>query len=133
MEIEARPPKQLLQVIGDIPTTKVDSLRCVFDAIPFINSTCTAHTISNIQNHTSHHAPSVETQHWGRLEEEAWHTKSIEHELRSLDTVAQRVQWILSQQDRVLFWIDFKFVEDVPIDGLHIFPVFYSTVLNRVA
>jgi uncharacterized damage-inducible protein DinB len=89
--------QQLDQVLSHISTAEVITLGRILDTVTLIDSTGTTHTITHIQNHASHHASSVETQHRRRLEEYTRHTKSIEHQVSSLDTVVQRIQRVLCQ------------------------------------
>lgn len=97
MEIITSTFQQLNQVLSHISTAEVITLGCILDTVTLIDSTGTTHTVAYIQNYASHHASSVETQHRRRLEEHTRHTKSIEHQVSSLNTVVQRIQRVLSQ------------------------------------
>ena len=66
------------------------------------------------------------------MEEELWNIERLKEHLCSSNSVANWVVGRLSQEDRMVFWVNFELFENVPPNCFHLIPVFDDTVLNWV-
>ena len=67
------------------------------------------------------------------MEKEFGHLKLVEENSCRFDTIADWIVRGLCQHHRVLSWINFQFLKDMPPDCLHIVPVLNYTVLHWIA
>ena len=64
------------------------------------------------------------------LEENLRSTESLKEDIGSLGSIAEWIQWWLSQQNWMLLGRNFEFIENMPPNVLHVVPVLNDSVLN---
>lgn len=124
--------QQKLQMLCDIPSSKINSLDSIVDGETFEDWTAVADSITAIQDDTRCLTTSVETEDSLLLEEDLWRSEFLEKDISGLDTIAVRIQWWFSQKNRMFLGRDLKLIEDMPPKLLHIIPVLDNSVLNWI-
>lgn len=93
--------QQKLQMLCDIPSSKINSLDSIVDGETFEDWTAVADSITAIQDDTRCLTTSVETEDSLLLEEDLWRSEFLEKDISGLDTIAVRIQWWFSQKNRM--------------------------------
>ena len=126
--------RQILdQVFGKITTGKVETENSMGKSETFVDGNSVGDTITRIQDDTSGSTGGVERQDGLDSDVESGSVKGLEHDLGHLFTVSLGVEGSLSEQDRMLFGSDTKFiVEGVVPDLFHVIPIGDNTVLDGV-
>ena len=103
------------------------------DGISFVNGDNMGDIVAKIHYDSSGSARCVEGQHSLDGDVHGRCVEGLEHDLGHLLPVGLGVEGGLSEENRVLFWGHTQlFVESVVPDLLHVVPVGYDSVLNRV-
>lgn len=91
-----------------------------------------AYTITAIQDNTRGLALRVQTKNRLSLEEDAWRLESLEEKFRRCFPIRERIEWSLSQQNRVLLGRHFQVIKNMAPQKLHILHVHNYTMLHRI-
>merc|ERR1712168_161522 len=125
--------QDLHQVIREITTSQIQTNDGVRESISFIDGYSVGYTITRIQDNTSGTTRSIQRQDSLNSNVHGRRVEGLEHDLRHLLPVSFRIKWSFGQQDGMFFGSDSKFiVEGMMPDLLHIIPVCYDSMFNRV-
>ena len=130
VEHVALSPQQQLQVLGHISPANVDALDAVINREAFKDGRAVAAPIATVKNESGGLSTGVQRENGLLLEEDLGRAERLEEDVRRLRAVAVRVQWRLSQQDRMLLGRDLELIEDMSPDLLHVVPVLNHAVFD---
>ena len=66
------------------------------------------------------------------MEEQLGHIKLLKEDLGNSVSIVKWIVWRLSQQYRMMFWVNFKFIENLTPYSLHCFPIPDYAMLNGI-
>ena len=92
-----------------------------------------AHTVSTVKNQARSFASCIQTENCLLLKENLWSTKLLKEYIRGFDSIIERVEWRLCQQNWMLLGLHLELVKDMAPKSLHIIPVCDDSVLNWVS
>jgi len=121
------------EVVSQITSSHIETHDGVREGISFIDWDSVANSISNIEDNTSCTSRSVEGEDSLDGDIHGRGVEGFEHDLSHFFTIGLRIQWGLSEEDRVFLRSNTKLVvEGVVPDLFHIVPVGDNTVFNWV-
>jgi len=120
-------------VVSHITSSKIKTEDGMGKSISFVDGDSVGDTITRVHNNSGGTSRSVEGEHSLDGNVHGWGVEGLEHDLGHLLSVGLRIQWGLSEQDRVLLRGNTELVvESVMPDLFHIVPVGDNTVFNGV-
>lgn len=132
VEHVAGSPQEQLQMLRHVPAAEIDSLNGIADREALEDGTAMADTVAAIEDDARSLSSGIQTQDGLLLEENLWRAKLLEKDVCSLHAITVRIQWRLSQKNRMLLRRGLQLIENMPPKLFHIVPVLNDSVLNRV-